>query len=1339
MILMDEMVPLRLYSSKLRAYIPFNPANKKKGAMITLLTNGVDDSIQLINMPYIHNPNYFISYYLNRNVKYFLTKNGNVTIEDEDEDEGEEAVQEAVLHTFKPSNPQFDSEGSSHDLKLLSDNFAKKKFDKWYDYFRIKKEKRIYPTVYGFNTLASMAKAISDKAIMDDGKLILNSYNTAMEIFVPNGSEYTIKNADGPYEMYCENAIITYVVDTQFNNASWYLANQVGTALSGAADYLYQKNNFKTDDKMSAAIMISRFEKEYGRSEIIDLCRTGNYTKLAKLGARDFIARVKPIFQKPKHETAIQESILLPQKDAMYNMEDWRDGKNIMFILGLSGSGKSTLARQLADDFDDAYKVELDRFCDYHPDYPRSDSNFSNRMVNEFAKANKITKPVSDIPDNEFDKWMIKFIDFVCEYAKKHPNDLFILEGIQLARYAEQRSWVLKYPFVVKGTSMAKSMMNRASRSKGFNDLKVYGQDNEKPTLKDLVRLFKFYTKGERDINAVREKLKKANKEAAIQESDGTHGDVMRVYKAMNATDQRFISSDGSYQTASDNNVCYRHIEREGFLTTKGFVECFRDFDDIASVVIGVHPKFRGEGLASKMMEQMLKDFPKENPEINELVWRADAKNKKSRKLAEKFGFKLIRESNIQAVYRYEFKPSHKYDDIPDEILSDKDLIKWVKKNLSLDTSYVTKSTKLMSIKDIIHKKNVRQVDVAYFCYKAIQKMSLDCVFCLYTEHSDENSMQVNFGDIHAAVVYWYTPDTLILMDPLNDTLKLGYGVIKRDAMLEYQIKLHEAYKWGDINTYPYIIEYVPFDADIQPGKLIYKDIFKIDTLAQKSSLRKYSLLEFSTTSKLSPPEMRNNQIQMNLQRLINVKIDDEVIEKYGTLMPCLHHLRTTNNCTGYLFLDPNSKPKKDRPVCYYNVQRKKDENYGEVVWLQGIEVDEDYQGRGLAKQLLQMAIANDGVTNLAVNKNNEVAYRLYTSMGFRQYNINGSMINMQLPKKKLKEVHIDRMDDNMLMFENQVVIFTEALSQKSYDQRLKQYLFKQRLRNSSMQISLYNQVKDACPVIRKAFVSPAMYNGLNLFVDLGYYNKLFLQNNTTVKDIAIQFYWDFVNRLIDNAIEPEYRSRYSKNTIFIPVWSNAWPVQPNSYVYDWKVNLNPISMIFRMLRRNPAELKNKWGKLDVVFIGKTGYFKVNFKTFELKNLTKFKVRLEKLWRGELIDRDPDEDGYQYGSSELSADRDSTSAIAVKVIDKIEDSTGIEVNNVSSAITTNDASAMPKVDGSADPVIFPNMRIRNTTINTTGVCSIGILAPSEDNIVDTISHNDVLRLAYTSHLDYFSL
>ena len=61
MILMDEMYPLRLYSSKLKAYIPFNPANKKKGSAITLLSNSLQNSIDMINLPYVYNPNYYVS------------------------------------------------------------------------------------------------------------------------------------------------------------------------------------------------------------------------------------------------------------------------------------------------------------------------------------------------------------------------------------------------------------------------------------------------------------------------------------------------------------------------------------------------------------------------------------------------------------------------------------------------------------------------------------------------------------------------------------------------------------------------------------------------------------------------------------------------------------------------------------------------------------------------------------------------------------------------------------------------------------------------------------------------------------------------------------------------------------------------------------------------------------------------------------------------------------------------------------------------------------------------------------------------------------------------------
>lgn len=1106
MILMDEMRPLRLYSSKMRAYIPFNAANKKKGSMITLLTNSLQDSIDLINMPFIYNPSYYISYYMNRNVNYYLSKNGKITIEDEEEPEV--SIAEAVLHTIK-KNPRWDSDGSEFDKKALADLFSKKRFDKWYDYFRINKNKRLYPSIYGFNDLKDMANAIGDKVIMDHGTVMTNSYNTTEEIFVINRSGYSaIEKADGPYEMYCDSAIITYIISTQYRNASWYLANQIGCAISGQADYLYQKNNFKTSDRLSAAIMISRMEKESGRKEIINLARTGDYENLAKFGAKSFINRVKPIFQKPKDESTILES-------------------------------------------------------------------------------------------------------------------------------------------------------------------------------------------------------------------DGSHNDAVRVYKAMSAADQKFISSDGSYQSSIGKQICYRHIEREGFLTIKGFIECFRDFDNIASIVIGVHPKYRGQGIATKMMEQFFKEFPKENPDINEVVWRADAKNTKSKKLAEKMGFKLIRKSNIQYVYRYEFKPSHRFDDIPDDILCEEDLIKWMRKNFTIDTTFINKSDRLMPIKDVVHKKKAHQVDIAHLCYRAVQKMGLECLFFISAEHKDPDDPNFGFGDLHGTVVYWYTPDTWIVLDPFG-SIKTGFGTARNreNTVYAYIEDLHDNYKWGDKDAFPLVIEYCPYREDLKDNALWYKEVFRIDNMVNDAGLKKYSLLEYQ--SRLAPPTQIKKGLPMNLQKLKKIEISDNVIKQYGTQMPGLHHLRTTNSCHGYLFIDP----KTNTPVCYYNTQRKPDKDGiygGEIVWLQGIEVAKEYRNHGLSKQLLQMAIANDHVTNLAVNKNNEVAYRLYTNMGFRQYNINGDMINMQLPSPT-KEVYLEP-SNAIMQLENQVYVFSEELSQNSYDTKLRQYLFRQRLRNSSMQIAIYNQVKERCPKIRKAFVSSATYNGLNLFVDLSYYNSLFLQNNKTIKDIAIQFYWEFLGRLLDNSREPNL-SKYGKNTIFIPVWKDAWTTKPNTEVYDWKENLNPISMIFRMLRKNPEALRSEWGNKDIIFIGKTGYFKVNFATFALKDLTRFKIRLEKLWRNEPIDQDPDEDGYSYSKDTNPPDADSSAAIAIKVIDKIEDSSGVEINNVSAAVPN---SVDTKTDGS---ITIPNLRIRNTKINGIGTtCSIGIMAPSEDNVIEYLGKtNEIIDL-----------
>ena len=1323
MILMDEMYPLRLYSSKLKAYIPFNPANKKKGSAITLLSNSLQNSIDMINLPYVYNPNYYVSYYMNRDVNAYLTKNGKVSIADEEVDP---AIVEAVLHMAKRNAPKVEAvDGTPNDNRKLEILFDKKVFEKWYRYFKVRDNKRVFPSIYGFNSLPDMANAINDKAIMDHGNMITNSYNSSEEIFVLNPSAYIgsrFEKSDGPYEMYCESAIITYIVNNCFPKATWYLANQVGAALSGQADWLYKDNDYHVSDNLNAAIMISNLRYKYGDAEVLDLVKTGSYTKLAKLGAHDFLKRVTPLYSNESaihegntiviHELANisddkiavgtdfhfieynddQTKIVMKPKSYIEKIiekeqEIVGDDGIFIFLGDMLYKGFHTpyeIPDQMKKDaisyiksFTGKYKIFIRGNHDVLPDdFYLNDLGFthigSSLLYNDYLFTHQpemVRPPLINIHGHIHGKR---------QYYEKHPSrhmDVFTMNGSHIGRLTD---------IIKKQEDYDKTTKQVSNPGKGDPHHYIMGDPLD---LNDIVN----------------------ESSILISESDGTHGDVIRVYKAMNDTDREYIDPTDGYETIDARSVCYRHIERDGLFGIKGFIECFYDLGEVASVVIGVHPKYRNQGIATALMDKLFKEFPKENPDINELIWRCDSKNSKSAKLAEKYGFTLVRKSSIQKVYRYEFKPSHKYDDIPSDILNESDLTKWSKKNITIDDSYVTRKDKVMSIKDIKSTKKVKQIDAAYFWYRAIKKMGLNASFVVALEY--DNSIKTNIGNLYGVVLYWYNPDDVLIYNPLDkDHIK---RMVNSDVFFDYLNKLHDDYVWGDVDRYPGIGYYIPFDdVQLKEKALWYDDVIDIKTLAKNLKIDPYAIHELTTKSEVIP-SYDSGKMPRNLQSFKKIKLDDKVIAKYEKQMSGLSHVKTTNRCTGYLFIN-----KYDQPVCYYNTERKPDKEgtYGEdIVWLQAIEVADEYKGTSLSKQLIQMAVANDHVTNLAVNKDNTVAYKVYTSMGFKQYLVNGQMIYMQIPSHKEEFVIPD--SAGVMKLDEQVYVFDEIGAQFSYDTRIRKYLYKSRLRRSTDQISIYNQVKGMCPVIKKTFVNPSAYRGYNLFVDLSYYNEIFLRNNTTVRDVAIQFYWDFVNRLIDKNTEFLSQYGYSKNTLFIPVWSSAWPTKENTYVYDWKENLNPISMIFRMLRKNPDELRSKWGKMDIIFLGQTGYFKVDFSKFDRKDLNKFKIRLEKLYRGENIEKDPDEDGYTYGQNADVSNSDSSAAIAVKLVDKIEASSGITVDNVSKAVSVSDDS-MVKIDGS---VIYPNMRIRSSKIpvNIDG-CSIGIMTPSEDDIINTI-------------------
>lgn len=247
------------------------------------------------------------------------------------------------------------------------------------------------------------------------------------------------------------------------------------------------------------------------------------------------------------------------------------------------------------------------------------------------------------------------------------------------------------------------------------------------------------------------------------------------------------------------------------------------------------------------------------------------------------------------------------------------------------------------------------------------------------------------------------------------------------------------------------------------------------------------------------------------------------------------------------------------------------------------------------------------------------------------------------------------------------MALFTEADDPK-YTQKLRRYLYKERLRNNKSVLELYDQVRSTNPEIRRMYIKLSMYKRQNLFVDLSYYHALFLKNNVYKLDKAVNFYFDFLNRLIDNK---EIEDEYSKRTIFIPVDAGVWPVQPNTEITDFRKNLNPISIIVRLVRTNPGLLRKAWGNKTIIFAGSRGYFTIDFNKFELRNLSRFRTNIRKLMSTD----EPVVDEYEVDNLEDDAKQvddisqkntDSSKAMAAKMIDRIENGTSIKIDDISS-------------------------------------------------------------------------
>ena len=989
--LITDLKPLRLYSSRRKIYIPFNPDNRRKGGMIQLLTRDLRDSVNLMNLPYLHNPKLYYSYYMVKNATAYIDSKGII---DHDAEDPDDALIEAVMHKIPGGNSiSIECMGSPRDEERMKEIFHPKKVGHWLKVIGQDKAK-INVTVYGFDNIKNMAKAINQEAIVKYGDFMQNSYCSPVEIFVLTeyAFNHSIKSAELDYEAYCTNELITYLVMTTYHT-SRQLANYFGTGLSGQANLIkakYKEKGEKITDDIGIALLIKQAYDDRGSIVIKDLLINKRYTILSKY-----------------HAT---------------NMINYADG-----LLKMFGNVLKTEAH-----------------------YNEDGSNIFN-------------------------------------------------------------------------------------------------------------------------------------------ESTGTHLDCVRIYKAMDPQDQKFLSGGYDYIHMPGKQVAYRNVIRgEGILKNlKAFVEVTYDYacaqysGVTGSVIIGVHPKFRREGLGEQLVKTMLKEIRKECPEIGNLIWRVNPDNISSQKLAKKCGFKMVRQNKAQYMLRYEFNETPYYRYLDDKVMDEVDLLSYLKK----------------------------------FKLKNYIKAAVGGDF----EH------------------FWTLPGDDVM--PLKDIARSMSGNTLSRAMLT-SAYLDRMGLWNRIVGF---IDLIFTGTEDKPDFDIQKIHFcNVYTYTNKmyyvldSSLRDYPIPVPNVHT-----EHFNDTLHVALQLLYAGKIN------------------TNGISTLYI---------SDYPYIYNTYK----ENKTDIITLSGFNTITNFRKIIECTTPIVECAEKTKINHLPIPRMvlNEHSKTKFDNDGSIDYN--GSMIT-----------------SNGIFFMNEI--------DSSYDSKVKWYIYKERLRTNKDLLDYYNKVKAMDPKIKKTFLKLNLYRSFNLFVDLSYYNDLFLNKMPFIKDKAVKLYWDFMERLLKNSVEMD--SMYPYQTILIPISNQAWRVTPGTNIWDYRQNINPISVIMRLLRTKSEELIRVLGRKRIVFVGNKGYFLVDFANITGRNYVRLKKFITKLAMNEEINEttdDSEDDEIEGGYNQVEdVEQDTPAATAMKIIDKVEKSTGTKINNVSSVIKTNTIETTKSSITSTIPI----MRIQDTKLN----------------------------------------
>ena len=217
----------------------------------------------------------------------------------------------------------------------------------------------------------------------------------------------------------------------------------------------------------------------------------------------------------------------------------------------------------------------------------------------------------------------------------------------------------------------------------------------------------------------------------------------------------------------------------------------------------------------------------------------------------------------------------------------------------------------------------------------------------------------------------------------------------------------------------------------------------------------------------------------------------------------------------------------------------------------------------------------------------------------------------------------------------------------------------------------IYDNMKSEFRDIKYCFNNLSMYKNLNLYVDLSHYNQAYLANTTLRNINGAKAYNELLNRLVNDKNIDEMN--YKNKTLIIPVneWIEASKEKEDFYLIA--KSTNPLSIIYySLINSTNLNTKDTFGDKDILFLGKSSFFKMNFSKLKNTNNLDFLRLIKKIANNEMV-IDP---GAMKGSTAISSAR----AIKAAIVDDIERTQKIKIDDISTDNTEEDNTELSDTD-----------------------------------------------------------